>query len=181
MNIYVMRHGTTIWNEKGIFQGRSNNRLSKQGIDLVEKCSIDCKNISFDIIYSSPLMRTMQTANIINKYHNVKIIKDERLIEIDEGIFTRRLKSSLTTNESFAQEHRLDGYNMESWKAVHNRIEDFVKYIKDNCTYENILIVSHDTPATCIENILTNKKINYNQDMVYRKNFNNAEIRHYII
>jgi len=126
-------------------------------------------------------MRTKQTANIINKHHNIKIIKDERLIEIDEGLFTRRAKSSLTPNELFAQEHRMDGYSMESWKAVHDRIENFIKHIKNDCTYENILIISHDTPTTCIENILTNKKVDYNQDMTYHKNFNNAEIKHYTI
>ena len=31
MNLYIMRHGTTTWNEKGITQGRSNNKLSKKG------------------------------------------------------------------------------------------------------------------------------------------------------
>lgn len=46
------------------------------------------KDTKFDIIFCSPLMRTIQTANIINKFHNVKIVKDERLIEIDQGIFT---------------------------------------------------------------------------------------------
>ena len=34
MNLFVMRHGTTVWNEKGITQGRTNNRLSKSGIEL---------------------------------------------------------------------------------------------------------------------------------------------------
>ena len=96
MNLYVMRHGTTVWNEKGITQGRSNNRLSKNGIELTELVSKKFKDIKFDVIISSPLMRTIQTANIMNKYHNVKVFKDDELLEIDQGIFTGHYKNSLT-------------------------------------------------------------------------------------
>ncbi|MBO7527954.1 MAG: histidine phosphatase family protein [Clostridia bacterium] len=41
MNLYVLRHGTTVWNEKGITQGRSQNRLSKSGYKLVENVAKD--------------------------------------------------------------------------------------------------------------------------------------------
>ena len=99
MKIYVMRHGTTVWNEKGITQGHTNNRLSKKGKILTEEVALKYKNINFDIIFCSPLMRTVQTANIMNKYHNSKIVKDSRLIEIDQGIFTGRSKYDLTEEE----------------------------------------------------------------------------------
>ena len=50
MVLYVMRHGTTKWNEQNIIQGRSNNRLSKRGIELVKQSAIDYKSTKFDII-----------------------------------------------------------------------------------------------------------------------------------
>lgn len=99
MNLYIMRHGTTCWNEKGITQGRTNNRLSKGGIALTESVSENHQNCNFDVIYSSPLTRTIQTANIMNKFHNAKIIKDNRLIEIDQGTFSGRHKDSLSEEE----------------------------------------------------------------------------------
>ena len=68
MNIFVMRHGTTVWNEKGITQGRSNNRLSSNGIEMVEQVAKEFKNVNFDVIFCSPLMRTVQTAKIMNKF-----------------------------------------------------------------------------------------------------------------
>ncbi len=40
-------------------------------------------------------MRTMQTTNIMNKYHNAKIIRDSRIIEVDEGIYTKQKKINL--------------------------------------------------------------------------------------
>ena len=88
MKLYIMRHGTTVWNEKEIIQGFSKNRLSKSGKLLVEKQAVKHKNTNFDLIIASPMMRTMQTANIMNKFHGIKIVKDDRLREIDQGVFT---------------------------------------------------------------------------------------------
>ena len=99
MKVYVMRHGTTVWNEKGITQGRSRNRLSEKGKTLVLDAALNFKDVSFDIIFTSPLMRTVQTANIMNRYHSAKIIKDNRLIEIDQGIFTGKSKVNLSEEE----------------------------------------------------------------------------------
>ena len=44
MNLYVMRHGTTVWNEKGITQGRTNNRLSKGGVLLTQEVAEKLRN-----------------------------------------------------------------------------------------------------------------------------------------
>ena len=121
MNLYIMRHGTTVWNEKGITQGCSNNRLSKTGISLTKDASEKYKDIEFNIIYCSPLMRTVQTANIMNKFHNVKVIKDKRLIEIDQGIFTGRSKNDLTEEEKNLKFTRAESCGMESYQSAYNR------------------------------------------------------------
>ena len=129
MRIYVMRHGKTVWNEKGIIQGRSNNRLSQNGKIMTQEVSLKYKDTKFDVIFCSPLMRTMQTANIMNKYHNVKIIKDERLIEIDQGIFSRRLKFALTNVENEQRQNRDESCSMEKFESVYERTKDFLEYL----------------------------------------------------
>ena len=73
-----MRHGTTVWNEKGITQGRSSNMLSQSGKALTEQAANMLKDVQIDVIFASPLMRTMQTANIINKYHIACLSKTKR-------------------------------------------------------------------------------------------------------
>ena len=125
-----MRHGLTVWNEKGITQGRSNNRLSKNGIELTKQTALNLKNIKFDVIFCSPLFRTVQTANIINKYHNCKVIKNEKLIEIDQGIFTGRKYITLTEQEKQLKNSKSKQCGMESYNEVFNRISDFVFFIK---------------------------------------------------
>ena len=86
MKIYVIRHGRTAWNEKGLMQGRSNIGLSpdgkKESFEIKEKLS----DVSFDICITSPLKRTIETANIVVN-NKCKIVIDDLLIERDLGAF----------------------------------------------------------------------------------------------
>lgn len=176
MKVYVMRHGTTVWNEKGITQGHTNNRLSQKGKTLTEDVSIKHKDMKFDIIFCSPLMRTMQTANIMNKYHNVKIIKDERLIEIDQGIFTGKSKFNLTDKEKKQKFARDKKCGMESYQSVFKRVENFIRELKQNKKYDNVLIITHNVNASFIADIFNNIEVDFNNDK-HLRNFNNAEIK----
>ena len=72
MKIYIVRHGTTIWNEKRITQGYFQNRLSIKGKEELFEVSEILKDEKIDVIYSSPLFRSIQSANIINKHHTKK-------------------------------------------------------------------------------------------------------------
>ena len=174
MNLYVMRHGTTIWNEKKITQGRSNNRLSKSGIELVKQRSIEYKDVKFDLIISSPLFRTIQTANIMNKYHNVKIIKDERIIEIDQGIFTGRAHSSLSDEEKLLKEKRSKECGMESIEEVYLRAKKFLDYIKREYKDKTILVVTHDVVCCALISIEKND-YDYFENNPYA--FTNAKVK----
>lgn len=180
MNLYVMRHGTTVWNELGITQGRSNNRLSKSGINLTQNVARSLKDITFDIIICSPLMRTIQTANIVNQYHKVKIIKDSELIEIDQGIFTGRHKDSLSKEELALKNSKSKDAKMETYEECFDRTKLFLNTIKDKYNYENILVITHNCNASFIEDILTNEKIDFSNPKFLRK-FNNAEVKKFII
>lgn len=94
MKVYIMRHGQTVWNAKGIIQGRRQGRLSKKGISQVEEQAKKFQNVNFDLIFTSPLMRTVQTTNIINKFHSCKVIRDDRLLEVDKGIWQDKEKNA---------------------------------------------------------------------------------------
>jgi len=180
MNLYIMRHGTTRYNELGISQGRINNRLSKAGVELVEKAAFEAKDIPFEIIYSSPLMRTMQTANIVNRYHKVKIIKDERLTEIDQGIFTGRKYSTLTPEEKALKDARAPGTQMEQSYEVYDRACNFLIELKKTCKYSNVLIVTHDHVATCLETFIKTGSTKFDKTNII-SDFKNAQIKKFTI
>ena len=176
MKIYVMRHSTTVWNEKGITQGRTNNRLSKKGKSLTEEVSLKFKDVSFDIIFASPLMRTMQTANIMNKHHNTKIIKDTRLIEIDQGIFSGKCWHKLSPEEKELKALQSKECGMESYESVYERVKNFINELVTQNKYKNVLIVTHNVNASLIADILNNIEVDF-KNASHLRNFNNAEIK----
>ena len=178
MNLYVMRHGTTVWNERGITQGHSQNRLSSAGKNLVEKIAEKYKKQKFDLIVVSPLFRTVQTANIMNQYHSVKIIKDDLLLEIEQGIFTGRNNKSLTEEERLLKKQRSKKAKMESFEECFERVKCFMENLKSKYNCQNLLIITHNCVATFIENIVLNKKINF-EDKKFVVNFENAELKRF--
>ena len=175
MDIYIMRHGKTFWNEQGRIQGQSRNRLSHNGRILVEQVSNECRGVDFDIIFSSPLMRTMQTSNIMNKYHNVKIVKEPRLIEVSQGDFTGRFKSGLTEEEKILKAVRSKTRGMEGLDSLILRTKNFYDEIKSS-GYNKILIVTHNYNSSILEKLILNQSlVDVGEESI--RNFKNAELK----
>ncbi len=180
MVIYIMRHGQTVWNSKGIIQGRSNNRLSRLGKQQVEKQAFTLKDEHLDLIISSPLMRTIQTANIMNSYHHCKIIKDERIIEVNQGDFTKRKKSSLSENELENYKSRNISFGLEQSDEILMRVKNFVNDVVNSFKQKTILIVTHRAIANVLYYLLLNNKCTL-ENINDLELFNNAVIQKLII
>ena len=86
MKLYLVRHAVTNWNEQGLMQGASNISLNENGIMEANSAKELLKDINFDICISSPLNRTVETANII-VHNKCKIICDDLLLERGLGDF----------------------------------------------------------------------------------------------
>lgn len=85
MELYVVRHGETVWNAAGKLQGTADVELNSQGRELAGKLGMELEDVFFDRIYSSPLIRAYETACLIRGHRNIPIIRDERLREISFG------------------------------------------------------------------------------------------------
>lgn len=176
MKIYVVRHGKTVWNEKHITQGWSQNRLSKLGKQQAEEAAEKLKETKLDLIFSSPLMRTMQTTNILNQFHKVKVIRDKRLIEDNKGIFTGKTDKEITKEqwELFSKDPKACG--IESWEEIFARVKDFENYLKANFSDKKILVVTHDRIALMLEYCIANDVFDENKFKALVR-FKNAECR----
>ena len=53
MELYIVRHGQTVWNKEGRLQGSADIMLSEDGIELAKKTGEALKNVYFDKIFSS--------------------------------------------------------------------------------------------------------------------------------
>lgn len=87
MKIYITRHGETEWNQKRLMQGWMDSNLTEKGIENAKRLGESLKEIHFDVIYSSPLGRALDTAKYINGESNTKIVLMESLKEMGFGIW----------------------------------------------------------------------------------------------
>lgn len=175
-----MRHSTTVWNEQRRTQGRVANRLSKNGINKTLYVAQELKDIHFDCIFCSPLLRALQTANILNKYHKCKIIKDERISDIDQGIFSGRYFDSLTEEELKLKRAKDKSCKMESLQEMYYRIKPFFDEIMQKYKDKTILIVTHSGVASFLEKMITCPS--YDENVFNRTDyFNNGEVKKFMI
>ncbi|TDF97964.1 histidine phosphatase family protein [Paenibacillus piri] len=83
---YLVRHGETEWNREGNrYCGRSDISLSDTGKRQAELVSDYLQHTTFDLLFSSPLQRALQTCAPIAMNRSQSIEQDERLTEIDFG------------------------------------------------------------------------------------------------
>ena len=80
--LYIMRHGKTDWNALHKLQGRTDIPLNEEGRLMALKAHEEYKSWNIDVCYCSPLIRAVETAQIVLKNRGIPIITDERLVEM---------------------------------------------------------------------------------------------------
>lgn len=68
-----------------IFHGITDTLPTQDGKQQLEYLANRFRTVSLDAVYTSPLRRTRATAEAVNRYHNLPIQIDSRLIEINGG------------------------------------------------------------------------------------------------
>lgn len=151
MDIFLVRH-TEYSNPQNIYPGRLDIALSKNGEEHAKRIGLwfknnGCMNLP---IYSSPVLRTRQTAEIIATYINSKIIFDERLIELWYEWEGRPITYDLGTKEFFENQKR------ESFEDVLKRM---ISILEEKLNVEKTCIfVSHGEPINRLYHFLKKEK-----------------------
>lgn len=85
--ICLIRHGETPWNREGRFQGRLDVPLNDRGRRQAQETAEAVKNREWDVIFSSPLSRAYQTAEIIAQAVGIEQIQMcAEFVERDLGV-----------------------------------------------------------------------------------------------
>ncbi len=88
IRILLVRHGETEWNRIHRFQGRSDVPLNQEGKKQARALAEALKDECIAAIYSSPLVRAIETARHIKVYHPSSAFFEEvGLMEMDLGDF----------------------------------------------------------------------------------------------
>jgi alpha-ribazole phosphatase/probable phosphoglycerate mutase len=85
--IYLIRHGLTGSNKKKIYAGWSGDSLSREGVRAVMEIGRKLKEFQIERIFSSPIRRALQTAEIINRFLKVGVEIEINLREMRIGLW----------------------------------------------------------------------------------------------
>ena len=142
--IYIIRHGQTELNNANVLQGRSDCPLNETGVAQAREVGqrLMGQGIVFSYVYSSPLKRAIQTAELIAQDKPIAV--DDRLIEMDygpyEGMDLEYPPPEIATFFSdFVNNPAPEG--MEQLSTVVQRTGAFLEDIKE--LPGNILISTH--------------------------------------
>ena len=160
MILYVIRHGQTEANANHLFNGINEGDLNENGIQQAKELAKIVQTIDIDYIFCSPLKRTIHTANILN-VKNKPIYKDNRLIERDCGSYTLKPSKLIQDKSKLYIKNENEYTEFESFDSILNRVESFIKELKEKYTNENILIVTHGDIVFAFQEIFKRKNEEY--------------------
>lgn len=96
--LYLLRHGQTAWNAEQRLQGGSDSPLTARGKKQAQAIAESLKQYPPVFLYSSPLGRARETAEIIAKDHDMPMVTDGHLSELRCGE-----AEGLTLEEAYAR------------------------------------------------------------------------------
>lgn len=149
--LYIMRHGKTEWNALHKLQGRTDIPLNEEGKRMARQACEKYKELNIDVCYCSPLVRALETAQIVLKNRKIPIIEDKRLSEMSfgeyEGIENSLAIPDCPINVIFNQpEKYIESVGgAETFEQLFARTGSFLKEIVEPQIQagKDILIVGH--------------------------------------
>ena len=158
MKLYFVRHGRTLWNLEGRFQGASGDSpLLPESIDILQQLGQYLKEIPFDTIYSSDLPRAVNSAEIIQSQlqtpcplESIPDLREWHLGKLEglkittlNAIYPQQIKAFRSNLAQFDTKM----FEAESLYSTTKRTIQFIKSLKESKA-ERILIVGHGANLT---------------------------------
>lgn len=165
--VIVIRHGQAQSNVKAIHSGdpveSEKYPLTEHGVVQVKDAARKIKSEHADIVgrirwvYTSPLLRSRQTATVLVDQLGIqseKVLVDYAIKEPSFGDNEGKPSSLLSKNESYAKEHFA-----ETQSAVSTRLKTFIQRLGALHKNEVILVVTHGAPMVEILRLSGDKNV----------------------
>lgn len=168
--LIFVRHAEAEGNLNRLFHGWYDSKLTEKGHQQAKKAAERLAGMPIDVLYSSSLTRTLQTAGYISEVKQLPIVRTDKLKEINGGDWEnmpwdeipKRYPDENNTWENEPHVHRMpNGESMEEFNA---RLIKEVKNIISHNAGKNICIVTH---GAAIRTMLCNF---YGKPLEYMKN-----------
>lgn len=83
--LYLIRHARSVWNAEGRWQGQADPPLDEVGLQQAHAIASRLQDEAIDAVYTSPLLRARQTAELIAAACHAPLLADNRLMERNVG------------------------------------------------------------------------------------------------
>ncbi len=164
LNIYLVRHGKTVWNTEGRLQGSGDSPLIEEGIEGAKKAGKALQKIPFAAAYSSMQKRAQDTANYIlaeNQHGNIPHFHHKGLNEFDFGSWEGTKSVDLYENDEYwvmkktPAEYKAETNGGETYEQLYQRALTAFNHIAQiHQDHENVLIVAHGMTLTVLTAVL---------------------------
>lgn len=143
--IYFVRHGKTDYNKKNLLSGGDIDiPLNSEGKDQAKITAKLLKDVKFDMVFCSPLIRAKKTCEEIMKFHkNIPVIYDSRIVELKCGKNNGIVASEFDKYMFVLCKTPKEGIE-ETIYEYYNRCADFLKDICAKYKDKDILVVAHN-------------------------------------
>jgi broad specificity phosphatase PhoE len=153
MKLYFVRHGESTANLLGEFSNDNNRHpLTELGIEQANAIASQLRSIPINRIYTSPLLRALQTAQILSSVLRTPLEITEALREWSVGIYEgtsnplgwelhRQVQEDWAVNDK--PDSRMPGG--ESFRHIQERFVPFINELLKNGygSEQNIILVGH--------------------------------------
>ncbi|MBX4187655.1 MAG: histidine phosphatase family protein [Candidatus Doudnabacteria bacterium] len=174
MKLVIVRHGETAYNKAERYMGHLDIGLNKIGKEQVRKLAARLAKEKFDYIYSSDLSRSVQTLDAVRPHFvNVPVILDDKLRERKLGVFEGLYKNQATWDSIPGNPLTRKPSKGESLSEMRDRINKFLKHLRDRHLGENILILTHGGVMRIMHHLFTRESL---LDSFNRYRFENTAI-----
>ena len=156
--LFAMRHGRAELNVRNILISDERKQkpdlihLTKEGGAQVERTARELKRQKIDVIYTSPLTRTRESARIAAKTLGIKtVVVDKRLREIGFGVMNGKPLAGYQAFFNKPLDHLTKApEGGETGNDVKARVMEFVRDVNARYEGKRILIISHALPIGMI-------------------------------
>ena len=148
--ILLARHGETDWNREGRFQGHADPPLNRTGRAQAVDLSVALMAEQLAAVYSSPLRRALETAEVLAASHGLEPVPVDDLREVDVGSWSGLTRAEV--EERFpAQFARWLDYGQgwedgETYEEMGRRAVDALLRLAAAHDGERVLAVTHGGP-----------------------------------
>lgn len=148
--LIIIRHGYSVANKSGYMTGQSDVPLAPEGLEqAAQTAEFVYKNYKIDAIFSSPLLRAVQTAEPLSELFKLPIITNDGLKEINAGLWEGKTPAEIFSlyPEEFSL-WRNDIGNArctggENLQEVQNRAISALKNIAKKSSEQTIAVFTH--------------------------------------